>query len=589
MFGYRHVMVAVDNSPHSNRAIELALAVARAFGARLTGAHAYAAALHDTRFRQMEGGLPDKYRAEVELERQREVHDSLITRGLQVITDSYLDVVDARAADYGVAPARKSLEGKNYRALVDDAAASDYDLIAIGALGLGAVKDSVIGSVCERVVRGVDRDVLVARDPARSFDGGPIMVAVDGSPCSFAGVRIGVELARALGAPLEIVSAFDPYFHYVAFNSIAGVLSDEAGRVFRFKEQEQLHEDIIDSGLAKIYRAHLAVADKLAREHGATAGTELVAGKPFRAILDRVRARRASLLIVGRRGVHADDGLDLGSTAENLVRLAPCHVLVTARSFQPAVEDIAAETTAWTDEAEQRVERVPSFARGMARGAILRYAHERGHTVITSAIVDAATASLLPASAMAAMGMIEQAGRARSAEPAWTDDARRALDAITDPSAREHTRLRAEKRARVERVAEIPAAFVSALSWSAEAEARLAKVPAGFVRDMTRQRLEAFARRHGTDEVTVELMDRKYAEWSEGSARVEPTLPWHDDAVARIERVPDLVRGMVVKEVERCAVAMGRDVVTGDVMDNAMGAWAQRGSFHSEHEPDQYD
>ena len=42
----------------------------------VTGIHAYAAKLHDNRFRQMEGGLPEQYRKEDEMEHQREVHDT---------------------------------------------------------------------------------------------------------------------------------------------------------------------------------------------------------------------------------------------------------------------------------------------------------------------------------------------------------------------------------------------------------------------------------------------------------------------------------------------------------------------------------
>ena len=35
----------------------------------MTGIHAYAAKLHDNRFRQMEGGLPERYRKEQEMAR----------------------------------------------------------------------------------------------------------------------------------------------------------------------------------------------------------------------------------------------------------------------------------------------------------------------------------------------------------------------------------------------------------------------------------------------------------------------------------------------------------------------------------------
>ena len=49
--------------------------------------------MHDVRFKQMEYTLPEEYQHEQELERQRKIHDSLITRGLQLISDSYLDVM----------------------------------------------------------------------------------------------------------------------------------------------------------------------------------------------------------------------------------------------------------------------------------------------------------------------------------------------------------------------------------------------------------------------------------------------------------------------------------------------------------------
>ena len=39
----------------------------------------------------MEYTLPEEYIDEVELERQRKIHDSLITMGLKLISDSYLD------------------------------------------------------------------------------------------------------------------------------------------------------------------------------------------------------------------------------------------------------------------------------------------------------------------------------------------------------------------------------------------------------------------------------------------------------------------------------------------------------------------
>src|SRR2546427_3145794 len=104
---YRNIYVAVDNSDYSNRAIDLAVELGRAFGSRLTGCHVYAARLHDYRFKQMEYTLPDEYKDETELERQRKIHDSLIASGRQLISDSYLDVMDRKADEAGLAFDRK--------------------------------------------------------------------------------------------------------------------------------------------------------------------------------------------------------------------------------------------------------------------------------------------------------------------------------------------------------------------------------------------------------------------------------------------------------------------------------------------------
>mgnify|MGYP001596638367 CR=1 FL=1 len=85
--GYQSIYIPFDNSPHARRGLDLGIAIARATGARVTGSHVYAAGLHDRRFRQMESGLPERYREEEKLAEQREVHDDLITRGLSLISE----------------------------------------------------------------------------------------------------------------------------------------------------------------------------------------------------------------------------------------------------------------------------------------------------------------------------------------------------------------------------------------------------------------------------------------------------------------------------------------------------------------------
>ncbi len=251
--GYSNVYVPLDNSEHSDAATGLAVELAALFGGRCIGMHAYAARMHDYRFKQMEYTLPEEYQDEAELLRQRRIHDSLITTGLELISDSYTDVMRYRCLERGVPFEARRRDGRNWEEIVNDVAEVAPDLVVMGALGTGAVRESTLGSVAERVIRRLRTDVLLVRDIDWRREG-DIVVAVDGSPQSFAGLRSALELARRLERRVEAVAVYDPYLHYAVFNGIVDVLSEKASKVFRFKEQEALHEEIIDTGLAKIYR-----------------------------------------------------------------------------------------------------------------------------------------------------------------------------------------------------------------------------------------------------------------------------------------------------------------------------------------------
>ena len=411
---YKTIYIPVDNSDHSNVAVDLGVQLAQEFGSKIVGSHVYAAKMHDKRFKQMEAGLPEEYHDEKELDRQRKIHDSLITRGLQIITDSYLDYVDQKCTESNLPLERRSLEGRNWKVLAEDINTNAYDLTIMGSLGVGAVKDSVIGSNTERVLRRVrNSDMFIVKD-LKPMNGGKIVVAVDGSPYSFGGLKTGLALGKALNKPVEAISAFDPYFHYAAFHSISGVLNEEAGKVFRFKEQEKLHEEVIDSGLAKIYQSHLDISREVAQEEGSDIRTTLLDGKAFEKVLQYVRKEKPWLLIVGRIGVHSDDDMDIGSNTENLLRAVTCNVLISNKKFVPPIDTQAEYTIAWTEEALLRMEKVPVFARGVAKTAIHRYAIEKGHTIISNSVVDDAVGDILPKGAMDAMkalgGQLDEAG-----------------------------------------------------------------------------------------------------------------------------------------------------------------------------------
>lgn len=501
------ILVALDQSDYANCAMRELTRLAVTSKGTITGIHAYAAKLHDRRFKQMEGGLPEKYQRESEMEHQREVHEDLIGMGLGLISDSYHDAAGQISEKAGVEFKRLSPEGKNYSCLMDAVNTGEFDVLAMGALGLGAVAGSTIGTVCERVVRRSPIDVFVAKDRRLEIGDGPIVVGMDGSPKSFGALKTAFDIGRRLDVPVHVVAAYDPFYHYVAFNKISTVLGEEAGKVFRFKEQEQLHEELIDEGIAKIYQAHLNVAQTIADEAGVEVVTELVAGKPYQALRKYVEKHRASLLVVGKTGVHADDGLDIGGNTENLLRMVPCHVWVGQVEYLPPMDVVAEETIMWSDEASEKINRAPDFVRGIARTAVIRQAQAEGHTFITTRFVDEVMKAMMPG---ADTGDSDKAVKQTFDRLDWSADARALVDRIEDASVRENIGLRAEKSARRDASTSVQPEHVEPflddiatgptdapeMTWRAASLARLQRIPEAF-RDQARASVEAHARSVG--------------------------------------------------------------------------------------------
>src|SRR5213592_184954 len=612
---YKHVYVPVDNSEHSNRAIDLAVELGKAFGARLTGSHVYAARLHDYRFKQMEYTLPEEYKDENELERQRKIHDSLIALGLQLISESYLDVMARKAGEAGLAFEPKMIDGKHYKVLIEDCLAADYDLVVMGALGMGAVKDSQLGSVTERFVRRVSRDTLIVRNTdALKDQQGPIVVCLDGSPQSFNGLQLGIGMAKALGRPLQAVAVYDPYLHYAMFNGIVGVLSEKASKIFRFKEQEQLHEEIIDTGLAKIYQSHLEIGRKLAAEDGVDLALTLLDGKCFEQMLTFARKEAPWLLVLGRIGVHSDETeVDLGSNTENLLRLAPCNVLLTGGKFYPPLDVKAEEIISWTEEAEARMERVPPQVKGVARTALLRYAIEQGHTVITNKVIDEAMAIFMPTRmaermqimaedlAVAKLRAERQAATAicsvcgytvRGPHPVVTCPVCRASADKFQVISREVVEAIATQEGGIAEEEPMPGVRVK---WSADARDALREVTDAYLRRRAKARIEKYARSRKIPVITCQWAlpmieetvgrDKLGAGWDTllAKTKFEPGEPpaseatttgrvWTAEATARLDRVPaGFMRDMTREEVERVATEKGATTVDLAICEEGIG------------------
>ncbi len=560
---YREVFVPVDNSQHADWAVARAIEICRRTGGRITGNHVYAARLHDVRFRQLETGLPAQFQTPEEIKRQRKVHDKLIEKGLQLISDSFLDQVEQRCQRAGVVLRRQLLEGINYEEIVrevnrgegtlpsligfdpniaanydgGDKMRSDvrlgadgrivaedeehdeklagssgrrYDLVVIGAHGIGRQPYSQLGGVVARAVHGIEKDVLVVRDD-RPVSRGRFMVCVDGSSYSYKALRIALELAREFEATLYVCSAFDVEYHHAVFHNIKDVLSARASKVFKFEEQEELHNNIIDKGLLKLSQANLKRAQVMAEEFpDVPIETQILIGKPFQVILQWTEEIEPSLLILARHGAHRIEGTAIGSQADNLLRLAPCNVLLVGTlgvlpEEIPWIEEDGEASLPWAPEAEVRIQRVPPFAQGIARKAVEEFVADGGGDFVTNQWLDKAIAKLLPTHMQLIMGIGSAEELARAEVKAAEQMAKTVVmgsEADTEPAgamvevrcpATSHVTLR-------QRTAADPPV------WTVEAYERLKVVPL-IARPLARNTVERFAREHGFWRITTRVMD----------------------------------------------------------------------------------
>ena len=431
---YRELFVPVDNSREADWAVERAIEMCRRSDGRITASHVYAARLHDIRFRQLEIGLPAQFQEPQEIRRQRKIHDKLIEKGLQLISDSFLDQVHRRCANQGVTMTRQLLEGINYEEIIREtnggegrlpsligfdpniadnydgsdrqrsdvklgengrlvaedeehdeklagSSGRDYDLMLIGAHGLGRQPQSQLGSVSSRTLEGIQKDALVVRND-RPLAGGSLMVCIDGSAYSYKAMRIALELGREFGAKLFVCSAFDVEYHHVVFHNIKDVLSVQASKVFKFEEQEALHNNIIDKGLLRLCKANIKRAEVMAGEYAdVEIETQVLVGKPFQVVLQWAEEVEPSLLIIARHGSHRIEGTQIGSQAANLIRLTDTNVLLIGTTDVrpeeiPWIEEDGEQGLDWAPEAEVRILRVPPFALGIARKAVEEFVLE---------------------------------------------------------------------------------------------------------------------------------------------------------------------------------------------------------------------
>ena len=99
------------------------------------------------------------------------------------------------------------------------------------------------------------------------------------------------------------------------------------------------------------------------------------------------------------------------------------------------------------------------------------------------------------------------------------------------------------------------------LLWTPDAQEKLAKLPS-FVQPMVKSSVETYARKNGFTTVTLQVMDDSKNASTEG-------IRWTPEAQQRLDNIPDFIRPMARREIERLVKERGGSEITAQVMEEA--------------------
>jgi nucleotide-binding universal stress UspA family protein len=299
MVPLRTILVPYDFSAHAEAALRSAVSLARTSQGEVHLLHSC--------------GLPIGAMRPYE-----EVIPSDLPDSIRRAASERLEAVRRDAAARGVPVSAEVTSVFPVEAVLAAAEKLGADLIVAGTRGLTGLKHAVLGSVAERIGRLAPCPVLTVR---RSASGEPpkrIVLATDFSEAAGRALRVGVDLAKQLGAETHVVHAFEVPLEPLTRYGVA--IPTEIVPVAR-----------------KEARRRLDAAVEGIRAAGVAAQGHLVEAPAADAIAEVAKSVGADLVVAGTHGYTGLRHLLLGSVAERTLRLAPCSMLIVRTKGEGAV------------------------------------------------------------------------------------------------------------------------------------------------------------------------------------------------------------------------------------------------------------
>lgn len=152
-----------------------------------------------------------------------------------------------------------------------------------------------------------------------------LIVGFDGSPSAFAAANYAFDLGAKLNIPVIGIYVIDKrLLDETLLEDLAGIL----GFTFYLGISQKVKE-----ALEKKADALFEEFAELGRQKGAKVSLVQVEGIPYEEIA--AEADEDDLIFVGYKGSHLVKGILIGSTAERVIRRAPCPVFVSRDNYKP--------------------------------------------------------------------------------------------------------------------------------------------------------------------------------------------------------------------------------------------------------------
>jgi nucleotide-binding universal stress UspA family protein len=223
-------------------------------------------------------------------------------------------LADDTAAELNVGRATgRVVEGDPRREIIDAARSWGADLIVLGARGLGAIREFLLGgSVSLSVVRDAPCPVLVCKGSPR--DVRTVTVGLDGSEHARAALAWLAALPLPAAVRVRLLGVAESQHYPSSAPGILGATLHTAVAAVEGARRAALEKELTAAAATLLARVRTEVS--------------ALTGKPADVIVREAEEDAADLVVVGSRGAGALTRLLLGSVSESVLRHAPCPVLV---------------------------------------------------------------------------------------------------------------------------------------------------------------------------------------------------------------------------------------------------------------------